>query len=129
MTLKYDEIVAAYIKYRDVKAQYKAEYDAKVAKIDQVLAKIEGKLLAYFNDTGLESIRTDAGTAYRSIKTTASVADRDIFLDFVRDHDAWELMETRASKKAIEEYRDANDDLPPGINWSAVATLNVRRSA
>lgn len=127
--MNYDELVAAYIKYRDVKAQYKAEYDAKVQKLELVLEKIEQKLMAYMNETGLESIRTGAGTAYKSVKTTASVADRDIFLDFVRDNDAWELLETRAAKKAVEDYRSANDELPPGINWSAVATINVRRSA
>lgn len=127
--MNYNELVEAYIKYRDVKAQYKAEYDAKVHKLDLVLEKIETKLMAYMNETGLESIRTGAGTAYKSIKTTASVADRDIFLDFVREQDAWELLETRASKKAVEDYRSANDELPPGINWSAVATINVRRSA
>ena len=127
--MNYNELVEAYIKYRDVKAQHKADYDAKTQKLDLVLEKIEQKLMAYMNETGLESIRTGAGTAYKSVKTTASVADRDIFLDFVRDQDAWELLETRASKKAVEDYRAANDELPPGINWSAVATINVRRSA
>ena len=127
--MNYNEMVEAYIKYRDKKAAMKAEYDKSVAKIDLVLERIEQKLLAYFNESGLESIRTGAGTAYRSVKTTASVADRDVFLEFVRDNDAWELLETRAAKKAVEDYRAANDDLPPGINWSAVATLNVRRSA
>lgn len=127
--MNYNELVEAYIKYRDVKAQYKAEYDAKVQKLELVLEKIEQKLMAYMNETGLESIRTGAGTAYKSVKTTASVADRDIFLDFVREQDAWELLETRAAKKAVEEYRAANDDLPPGINWSSVYTVNVRRSS
>lgn len=127
--MNYNELVEAYIKYRDVKAQYKAEYDAKVKKVDLLLEKIEQKLMAYFNETGVESIRTGSGTAYTSIKTTASIADRDIFLEYVRENDAWELLETRAAKKAVEDFRAANDELPPGVNWSAVATINVRRSA
>lgn len=127
--MNYNELVEHYIRFRDKRAEYKAEFDAKVQKIDLVLEKIEQKLMAHMNETGLESLRTGAGTAYRSIKTTASVADRDIFLDFVRENDAWELLETRAAKKAIEDYRAANDELPPGVNWSAVATINVRRSA
>lgn len=127
--MNYNEMVEHYVRLRDKRAEYKAEFDAKVQKIDLVLEKIEQKLMAHMNETGIESIRTGAGTAYRSIKSTASVADRDIFLDFVREHDAWELLETRAAKKAIEDYRAANDELPPGVNWSAVATINVRRSA
>lgn len=127
--MKYDEMVEHYIRLRDKKAEMKADFEAQTKKLDLVMEKIEQKLMAYFNESGLESIRTGNGTAYRSIKTSASVADRDIFLDFVRDHDAWELLETRASKKAVEDYRAANDDLPPGVNWNAIATINVRRSA
>ena len=127
--MKCDELVQHYVRLRDKKSEIKAAYDAETQKLDLVLEKIEQKLMAYFNETGLESIRTGHGTAYRSIKSTASVADRDIFLDFVREHDAWELLETRAAKKAVEDYRAANDELPPGINWNSISTINVRRSA
>lgn len=127
--MNYNEMVEHYIRFRDKRAEYKAEFDAKVQKIDLVLEKIEQKLMAYMNDTGLEAVRTGAGTAYRSKKTSASVADRDVFLDFVRENDAWELLETRAAKLAVEDYRAANDELPPGINWNSVYTINVRRSA
>lgn len=127
--MKLDELVGKYIELRDRKAVFKAEYDQKVSKLDQALEKIEAILLKTFDDTGMESVRTDAGTAYKSVRTSTSVADRDIFLGFVRDNDAWELLETRAAKKAVEEYVAANEELPPGVNMRSEVTVNVRRTA
>jgi hypothetical protein len=127
--MDYNELVGHYVRLRDKKAEHKAEYDAKVKKIDEALEKIEQKLLALFNESGMESVRTEAGTAYKSLQTSANVADRDAFFQFVKDNDAFELLEARVSKKAVEEFKAANEELPPGVNWNARFTVNIRRSA
>src|SRR5579859_7878141 len=115
--MKLSELVGKYIELRDKKAGFKAEYDGKVAKLDEVLGKIEAKLLQVFNDTGMDSVKTEFGTAYKSTRSTASVADKDIFFEFVKSKDEWPLLEIRASKSAVEQFKAANDELPPGINW------------
>ena len=126
--MKMSEVVAKYIQLRDKKAEYKAAYDAKVAVIDDALAKIEVKLLEVFEQTGMDSMKTEAGTAYRSVRTSVTVGDREAFMKYVQDNNEWPLLEVKASKAAVVEYRDANDDLPPGINWRAEQVVNVRRS-
>lgn len=127
--MKISELVAKYIELRDKKAEIKAEYDGKVAKIDEVLNKIEGKFLEVFEQTGMDSVRTEFGTAYSSLRTSASIADREAFMEFVKSRDEWPLLEVRCSKSAVEQYKDANDNvLPPGINWRAERVVNVRRS-
>lgn len=123
-----DQIVEKYIALRDKKAQFKAEYEAKVSEIDQALARIESHLMERMQQQGLKSLPTTAGTAYIQHRTAASVADWDSFLGFVREHDAWTMLEKRASKSAVEEYKAANDDLPPGINWNESVVVNVKRS-
>jgi hypothetical protein len=125
--MKIDEIVEKYIALRDRKSQYKAEYEAKVSKIDEVLDKVEGALLKHFEAMGVENVRTKAGTAYKSTRTSATVADWDSFLGFVQQQEAWEMLEHRVSKKAVEEYKAANEDLPPGVNWRAEVVVNVKR--
>jgi hypothetical protein len=125
--MKFDEVVAGYIKLRDKKAVIKAEYDAKIAKIDEVLDRIEGKLIAHFQETGLESIRTEAGTAYKSTRVSAPVADWDALLSHILVTENYQLLERRVSKKAVEEYKSANDDLPPGVSWREEVVVNVRR--
>lgn len=128
--MKLSEVVGKYISLRDKKAAIKAEYEGKVAVIDETLTKIEAKLLEVFEQTGMESIKTEFGTAYRSVRSTASVADRDAFMEFVKEQQEWSLLEIRAAKAAVEQYKAANEDqLPPGINWRSEAVVNFRRSA
>lgn len=127
--MKMSDLVSKYVEAREKKAQFKAEYDMKVAKLDQVMMKIESKLLEIFQETGMDSVKTEFGTAYTTTRTTASVADREAFMEYIRANDEWPLMEVRASKAAIEQYKSIHEELPPGINWREERVVNVRRSA
>ena len=120
-------IVTKYIQLRDKKGELKAEYDAKVSKIDEVMDKVEAKLLQHFAETGLESVRTDAGTAYKSSRVSATVADWDSLLSHILATEDYQLLEHRVSKKAVEEFKAVNDDLPPGVNWREEVIVNIRR--
>lgn len=125
--MKVDSIVEKYIALRDKKAEVKKEYEQRVAKITEVMAKAEAVLLKHFDEAGIESVKTAAGTAYKSHRTNATVADWDSFLSHVQRNDAWELLEHRAAKKAVEEYKANHGDIPPGVNWSSEIVVNVRR--
>ena len=128
--MKLSEAVSLYIKLRDQKAQMKADFDAQVAPLQEKMDKLEAKLLDVFNQTGMDSVKTEFGTAYATVRTSASIADRDAFMDFVKAHEEWSLLEVRVSKTAVEQYRSANDDeLPPGINVREERVVNIRRSA
>lgn len=127
--MRLDEIVEKYIKLRDKKAKLKADYDNSVADIDNMLGKIEGLILNNFKEIGADSIKTPYGTAYTSVRTSATVADWDAYFNsFVLPNQAWEFLERRVSKTAVEQFKQAHGDLPPGINYSETITLNVRRS-
>lgn len=65
-----DEIITKYITLRDKKAEYKAEYDGKVAAIDNALARIEQHLMVKMQEQGLKSLPTTAGTAYIQHRTS-----------------------------------------------------------
>lgn len=125
--MKINEIVEKYISLRDRKAGIKKEYDERVAKIDQVMEKMEAIILKRLDESGSESVSTKQGTAYKATRTSATVADWDAFLAHVQRHEAWELLEHRAAKKAVEEYKTANADVPPGVNWRSEVVVNIRR--
>lgn len=127
--MQLNELVEKYILLRDRKADLKRDYEGKVAALDKVMEKMEAVLLDAFQTSGVESVRTAAGTAYKSTRTSATVADWDAFFAFVKEHQAFELIERRCSKTAVEQYRAANDDLPPGLNWREEAVVNIRRSS
>jgi type I site-specific restriction endonuclease len=126
--MKLSEIVTKYIELRDRKAELKAEYDNKVASIDETLDKIEVKLLQIFEETGSKSFSTPNGTAYASVRTSASVDDKEAFMEYVKNTEQWPLLEVRASKTAVQQHRDIHEDLPPGVNWREERVVNIRRS-
>ena len=128
--MKLDELVANYIKLRDKKSLLKKQYDEKVAKVDAVMDKMEAIILKTFQDSGIDSARTDAGTAYISTRTSATVGSRDEFLSWVlQDPDERSIfLENRVSKVAVEQYKAANDDLPPGVNFRSELVVGVRRA-
>jgi hypothetical protein len=128
--MKLSEAVEIYIKLRDKKVEMKAEFDASIAPLNEKMDRLEAKLLDVFNKTGMDSVKTEYGTAYSTVRTTASVADREVFMDFVKANEEWSLIEVRAAKTAIEQFRDNNDnELPPGINIRSERVVNIRRSA
>lgn len=127
--MQINELVDRYIQLRDKKAQLEQAHKDKLAPINAMLDKIEGVLLHQFDQLGVDSMKTEAGTAYTTTKTSATVADRDAFLQtFVVPNEAWEFLTNHVNKSAIEAYKASNDELPPGINWSEVRTVNIRRS-
>jgi phage host-nuclease inhibitor protein Gam len=128
--MKLSEAVSLYIQLRDKKAEMKADFDASIAPLNDKMDKLEAKLLDVFNKTGMDSVKTENGTAYTAVRTTASIADREAFMEFVKANEEWSLLEVRASKTAIEQFRDSNnDELPPGVNIRSERVVNIRRSA
>lgn len=123
-----EELVEKYIRLRDAKAQLKAEYAQKAAKLDDILDRIESVLLQQFSEFGMESVRTKAGTAYKSTRVSATVADWDSVLAFIKKNDLWQMLEHRVSKQAVEQFKEVNGDLPPGVNWREEVVVNIRRS-
>jgi hypothetical protein len=128
--MRFDELVQKYIALRDKKSKLKAAYDSKVSEIDNLLGRLEGVILTTFQQTGMDSVRTAAGTAYRTTRTSATVADWDALRAFIKANDPeLTFIERRVNKTAVEQFRAANDDIPPGVNFREEIVINVRRSA
>lgn len=123
-----NEMVETYIALRDARDAKRAAQKAEMAPYEKALSDIEAKLLDQFSKLGVESMRTDAGTAFKSTRTSATVADWDVLLRFIVRQDMWNMLERRVSKEAVTQFREAHDDLPPGVNWREEVTINVRRS-
>ena len=126
--MQINEIVQKYIQLRDAKSKLKEEYTAKVEKVDAAMLKIEVAILSHLEQTGADSIGTEFGTAYKATKTSATVSDWDEVLAFIQSNEMWNMLEHRVSKKAVEEFRNENNDLPPGIRWGEEVTVQIRRS-
>lgn len=126
--IKLDDLIGRYVKLRDKKDALKKKFDEETASLDAAMEKVENFLLNHFNTTGADSVKTPFGTAYKQRRTSATVADRDSFVNFCQTNNLMHLIDVRVGKKAVEEYRDEKDDLPPGINYSESWVVNIRRS-
>lgn len=121
-------LVERYIALRDKKAEMKAAYDASVKDIDTALERIENHFLHHMQELGMESFRTPFGTPYISVRTSASVADWESVLGFIKSHGEWQMLERRVNKTVVEAWRKEHNDLPPGLNWREERVVNVKRS-
>jgi hypothetical protein len=121
-------LLKLFIALRDRRAERKAAYTADDASDRERQDKIENEFLRRFNDRGIDNVSANGvGTAYRSHRSSATVSDWDSLLQHVIQNDAWELLEHRANKTAVEQFKAEHDDLPPGVNWSEMQVVNFRR--
>lgn len=134
--LSVEELVRAYISLRDKKAELKAELTKQMQPYDSALFQIESEMLAKMKDTGVESMKTAAGTAYKSIRSTVSVADKEAYKRFVlaqiasAEDPMWafDFLDIKANKSAVEDFLAAKDELPPGINLRREEVVGFRRA-
>lgn len=122
-----NEVIAAYVKHRGEKERLTAAYKADVKVIDDKLKKLEVWLQMWLSKEQLNSVNTDAGTAYKTTVEQATVSDMTSFIEFVKDNEAWHLLEKRVSKTGIREMLDADEPIPPGVNWYVTTAINVRK--
>ena len=123
-----DELVEQYVTLRD---KIKASDDAhkeKTRDARDYLEALNGKLLERLNEVGGDSVKTKHGTAYRSTKRSATIADGDLFRTFVREQEQFDLVDWRANALAVADYIEEHEAPPPGVNFSTIFTVGVRRA-
>ena len=69
-----------------------------------------------------------ANKLYKGEVLDLDKSDQEVFKNFIKENEEWSLMEVRAAKLAIEQYKTANGDLPPGVNYREERVVNIRRS-
>jgi hypothetical protein len=121
-------LIKRYVQIRDSQSQRKAAYDLDDQKDKSMRLGIETEFLRRFNERGIDSVSSrDFGVAYRTTRTSTSVADFEALLGHVKENEAWELIERRVNKTAVQEFVEEHGDLPPGVNMSSVQQINFRR--
>lgn len=122
-----DTIIGKYIKLRNLKQSKKAAYEAEAKAIDVSLKKLEAWLHIKMSADGVNAFNTDSGTAYTTTTEQATVSDMGALLEYIKENDAWHLLEKRVSKTGVRELLDADQDIPPGVNWYVASSINVRK--
>lgn len=124
-----EQMVERYVKLRDKKLDLKQQHTAQLKPYDDMLELIEGHLLSIMNNTKCESMRTNAGTAYKATHTSAKVTDWPATLGFIREHEAWDLLEARVAKNAAEAIVQETKAAIPGVEITTEVVCQVRRAS
>jgi hypothetical protein len=123
---KIDELVNAYNATDNVINKIKERYQQELKKPNRLKELLTEQLLNMLKATGQEMARTEYGTVSAAVRDTASCSDPNMFIDYVREHDAYELMDRRPNSTACREYLEEHGMLPPGVKLNSIRYVSVR---
>ena len=126
--MNYDIAAEKYLQVRNQIESLEREHKTAKAVLTEKLVALENWISAKAQEDGLETVKTPHGTAYWSTHHTATVGSREEFFNFCKEHDAWDMVESRASKTGVKSYIEANGAPPPGVNFSSARVFNLRKA-
>lgn len=103
----------------NLNAQVKALEVAKAAIIDEIMEEM--------NTAGLASFNNVHGSFSLTKKVVASVQSWEEFYEYIRENNAFYLLERRASTKACAEELASTPSLPMGVDLIELPRLAVRK--
>ena len=119
-----NKLVKIYLKIRDKRAEL-SKQDSELEEQQEI---IETELLSICKETGADGLRTEFGTVSRSVKKRFWTSDWSSFYDFVKEHNALELLEKRVAQSNMATFIEENPDLvPPGLQVDSRYTAVIRR--
>jgi hypothetical protein len=123
-----EQLVTIYIKMRDARVKLQREFDEADGKIKEQQEQVTQALLEMCKETGAEGLRTPAGSVFKTIKTRYWTSDWGSMKQFIKDHDALDLMEQRVHQTNMKNFLEENPTLmPPGMNVDSRYSITVRR--
>jgi hypothetical protein len=118
-------LVEAYLTLRRKRDACRALEKETVAK----MGILQGALLTKMKDLKQEAFKAMGQTVYHYDAVSLTVSDRKAFMEFVQENEAFDLLDARAGKEAVELYMAENGgELPPGLTKSVVLKLGVRKA-
>jgi hypothetical protein len=123
-----DKLAKVYRKMASKIQELTTEYDAAVEEIKRQQDAVKNALKDQMLVMGVSSVRTDNGTVVLSTKTRYNTQDWDSFKEFVKEHDAIDLLEKRIAQTNMAQFLEENPGVvPPGLNSMTEYAISVRK--
>jgi hypothetical protein len=124
-----NDMAEEFIALRDARALLSKEFKEEEAVLKEGMEKIKRGLLDYCSDNGIESMRTAAGTIYRTVTTKYWTGDWHEMHKFILEHKVPEFLDKRLNQRNIAQFLEENPDLiPAGLNSEAAYAISVRKN-
>jgi len=123
-----NDLTSTYLKLKGKRAELKSKFDAQDADLREKQDVIKRALLDYCKETGVESVRTESGLFYRSVKTKYWTSDWDSMYKFVVEHDVPNFFSKSLNQTNVKQFLEDNPDLmPKGLNIDQEYSVSVRK--
>jgi hypothetical protein len=124
-----EQLTKVYIKIRDNRRVLEQAFKVEDEKLQEQIRAIEEQMLDICKKFDASSIKTEAGTIIRSVKSRYWTNDWDSMYQFIRENSAFALLERRLHQSHMKQFLEENPDLTPaGLNVDKEYTVVVRRS-
>ena len=124
----YEKLVKTFVKIRDARSVLKAEWEVKDRELKDKLDRLEQFMLSTMSDSGIESFKTSAGTAYRTTSLVPTGSDWTAFYAWVKENNAFDFIFRRIKADAVTDYMDQNDgQVPTGVSVFKKYGVTIRR--
>jgi hypothetical protein len=117
-----DKLTEIYVKIRNKRRELKKQDDELEAQLNIVASE----LLEICKEQGSSLIRTPHGTISKRVTKRYWTSDWQSFYDFIKENDAFALMQQRINTANMEQFLEENPDLhPPGLNAEQTQTVVI----
>ena len=124
-----DQLTAIYLKIRDKRSELKREFENQDKDLEEQQKMLAEQMLESCKELGADSIKTPHGTIIRSVKSKYWTGDWDSMYTFIKEHDAFGLLEKRLHQTNMKDFLNEHPDvMPMGLNVENEYTIVVRRA-
>lgn len=124
-----DQIIDRYLGIREQIDAINADAKSKVEPLEKAKKILESHLMKVSNDTGQTQFGTANGTAFLTTVTRCGVSDWEATMRYIRENEAWNLLNKAVNKTAIGELIQQTGLPPPGVNWQSMKEIQIRRKS
>ena len=124
-----DRLTSIYLKIRDKRSELKREFENQDKDLEEQQKMLAEQMLESCKELGADSIKTPHGTIIRSVKSKYWTGDWDSMYTFIKEHDAFGLLEKRLHQTNMKDFLHENPDvMHMGLNVENEYTIVVRRA-
>lgn len=123
-----DKLISAYIKLRNARQKLTQDFESADAELKTKQDKVSEMLLEICKEMGADSIKTQFGTASRRLSIRYKTTDWDSMYKFIKEHDAYHLLEQRIHQTNMKNLLEENPEMVPmGLSSDSEYVISVRK--
>jgi len=127
-TVPMDKLAKVYRRMQSRIQELTTQYESEIEDIKRQQDVVKIALKDQMLKLGVSSVRTDQGTVVLSTKTRYNTQDWDSFKEFIKEHDALDLLEKRIAQTNMATFLADNPSLvPAGLNSTTEYAISVRK--